>query len=117
SRGGQLDQVWMNLLVNAIQAIGEQGSIWIRVDRDQDTGGEPEVAVTISDSGPGVPARVRDHIFEPFFTTKPVGQGTGLGLAISYGIVQRRGGRIELLHTPVGERGAVFKVRLPEARK
>ena len=116
SRGGQLDQVWMNLIVNSLQAIGEKGDLWIRVERDQDTGGEPEVAVTIADSGPGVPRELREKIFEPFFTTKPVGQGTGLGLAISYGIVERHRGRIELLDPPLGEGGAIFKIRLPEAR-
>ncbi len=86
---GQLDQVLMNLLANAGQAVAGVGVIRVRVQPDQDG-----VAVRIQDSGPGIPPRVLSHIFELFFTTKPVGQGKGLGLSISYGIVERHHGRL-----------------------
>jgi two-component system NtrC family sensor kinase len=110
---GQLDQVFMNLLVNALQAVALQagGEVWVGVEVAP--GGE--VLVTLRDSGPGVPEGIRDRIFEPFFTTKPVGQGTGLGLAISYGIVERHGGRIELAAPEPGRAGACFRVLLPPA--
>jgi two-component system NtrC family sensor kinase len=105
-RGGQVQQVLMNLLTNAAQACGKGGTIWIGARTD---GGG--VRISIRDSGPGVPAEVRDKIFDPFFTTKDVGEGTGLGLPISLQIVKSHGGRLDLVSPP--GRGAEFVVWLP----
>jgi PAS domain S-box-containing protein len=104
----QLNQVFMNLLVNAAQAMPQKGKIWIRsyVTGDQ-------VAVEIEDSGCGIPEENLKKIFDPFFTTKPVGKGTGLGLSVSYGIVQKHKGKIEVEST-VGK-GTKFRVLLPIA--
>ncbi|WP_422769700.1 ATP-binding protein [Plantactinospora sp. WMMC1484] len=78
----ELNQVWTNLIDNALYAIGEEGVLTVRTGRDADS-----ITVDIVDTGPGIPAEVRSRIFEPFFTTKPIGDGTGLGLDISYRIV------------------------------
>ncbi|WP_421375771.1 histidine kinase [Paraburkholderia sp. DD10] len=102
----QINQVLMNLLVNATQAISERGTIMIRTRRDGDG-----VSIAIADTGIGMSAEVQAKIFDPFFTTKPVGQGTGLGLSVSYGIVEKHGGRIAVESKP-GE-GACFTVWLP----
>lgn len=102
----QLNQVFMNLLVNASQAIEKQGSIHIRTGFD-DTG----VWVAIEDSGKGIQPEHLSRLFDPFFTTKPVGQGTGLGLSLAYGIVQKHGGRIDVQSTP--GQGSTFTVWLP----
>lgn len=102
----QLNQVFMNLLVNAAQAIEEHGTITVR------TGTDGEWAyVEVEDDGPGMPEDVRRHLFEPFFTTKPVGKGTGLGLSVSYNIVQRHHGRIEVDSRP--GHGSRFRVCIP----
>ena len=102
----QLNQVFLNLLVNAGQAIGEQGEIALR------TWQEPGwVCVAVADSGCGIPEEVQNRIFEPFFTTKEVGTGTGLGLSISYDIVKKHQGRIEVQSTP--GQGTTFTIRLP----
>ncbi len=105
----QLNQVFMNLLVNAAQAIAERGTITIACG----TEGE-EVWIDIEDTGCGMPPEVARRIFDPFFTTKPVGQGTGLGLSVSYSIVKRHGGRIDVSSTP-GE-GSRFRVWMPIAQ-
>ena len=107
--GRQLQQVVLNLVTNAIQAMASHGGGALRVvtSREGD-----DVLLEVSDSGPGVPAAVRPHIFEPFFTTKPEGEGTGLGLSVSYGIVASHGGRLRLAEGPSG-RGATFQVILP----
>ncbi|HYS66475.1 MAG TPA: histidine kinase [Paraburkholderia sp.] len=102
----QINQVLMNLLVNATQAISERGTITIRTRRDGDG-----VSIAIADTGVGMSAGVQAKIFDPFYTTKPVGQGTGLGLSVSYGIVEKHGGRIVVESKP-GE-GACFTVWLP----
>ena len=102
----QINQVFLNLLVNAAQAIPEKGEISIRTGQV----GE-EVFIAIADTGSGIPAENLARIFEPFFTTKPVGKGTGLGLAISFDIVQKHKGRIEVEST-VGK-GTTFTVWLP----
>lgn len=103
----QLNQVFLNLLVNAAQAIEERGLITIRVEAP-----DPDwVQVAIRDTGKGMDEQTQKRIFDPFFTTKPVGQGTGLGLSLSYGIVQRHGGQIEV-DSRVGA-GTCFTVRLP----
>lgn len=107
--GRQLQQVVLNLVTNAIQAMVPQGggTLSVVTTRDGD-----DVVLDVSDSGPGVAAAVRPHIFEPFFTTKPEGEGTGLGLSVSYGIIASHGGRIRLAEGPRG-RGATFQVLLP----
>jgi signal transduction histidine kinase len=93
---GQIDQVLMNLLINAAQALGERGgTIAIQVAR----AGEA-VHVSVSDDGPGIPADVLPRIFDPFFTTKDVGEGSGLGLSIVHGIVERHGGHISVRSAP-----------------
>ncbi len=110
----QLNQVFMNLLVNAAHAINEQGEIGVRtgVDGTLETGnGGGSVWVEISDTGVGIPEHQLTRIFDPFFTTKPVGKGTGLGLSLSYGIVHKHGGRIDV-SSEVGK-GTVFRVTLP----
>jgi two-component system NtrC family sensor kinase len=105
----QLNQVFMNLLINGAQAIVGQGTITIRTGTEGD-----QVWVAISDTGAGIAPENMARIFDPFFTTKPVGKGTGLGLSLCYGIVERHGGRIEV-RSVVGE-GTTFRVRLPIQR-
>jgi signal transduction histidine kinase len=104
--GGELNQVWTNLIDNAIDAVNGTGKICIATFLDDD-----QVVVEIADNGSGIPPEVQLHIFEPFFTTKGVGSGTGLGLMISNRIVaDRHGGEIEFESEPGDTR---FKVRLP----
>lgn len=103
---GELNQVFLNLLTNAAQAIEENGTITITSRATSD-----EILVSISDTGSGIPPENLEKLFEPFFTTKPVGQGTGLGLSVSYGIVEKHDGTIEVEST-VGK-GTTFTVRLP----
>lgn len=105
----QLNQVFLNLLVNAGQAIEKKGDITITTTLEKG-----EVCVSISDTGMGIPAQQLGQIFDPFFTTKPVGKGTGLGLALSYSIMQKHRGRIEVEST-VGV-GTTFRVYLPVQR-
>ena len=103
---GELNQVWTNLIDNAVQAMNGHGTLTIRTSMDGD-----RVRVEVGDTGPGVPVKLRQRIFEPFFTTKPVGQGTGLGLDISYRIVVgRHGGDLTVESRPGDTR---FIVRLP----
>ena len=102
----QLNQVFMNLIVNAAHAIAERGVITLTTRAEGDW-----VFVEVSDTGSGMPEEVRRRIFEPFFTTKPVGQGTGLGLSLSFSIVQKHGGRIEV-ESDLGV-GTRFKVWIP----
>ncbi len=103
---GKLNQVFMNLLTNAIQAIEERGDIFITTKLVED-----RVQISIRDTGHGMPPEVVERIFEPFFTTKDVGQGTGLGLSITYGIIQRHNGTIEV-HSEPGK-GTEFIIRIP----
>ena len=108
--GNELNQVWTNLIDNAIDAVNGQGEVRIRTRRDDD-----HVLVEIHDNGPGIPEDVREHLFEPFFTTKGVGKGTGLGLIISYRIVaDRHHGELEFESKP-GH--TVFLARLPMTRQ
>lgn len=102
----QMNQVFMNILVNAAQAIKEKGTIRVRTFTE-----EGHVVVEISDTGEGIPPENLSRIFDPFFTTKPVGKGTGLGLAIVYAIVRKHGGDIKV-ESEVG-RGSCFKVYMP----
>jgi len=103
----QLNQVFMNLLVNAGQAIETQGTITIRTRRR----GDDAICVEFSDTGKGIAAEHMNRIFEPFFTTKPTGKGTGLGLSLSYSIVERHHGHIEV-DSHVGA-GSTFRLVLP----
>jgi signal transduction histidine kinase len=103
---GQLNQVFLNLLINSCDAIEGEGMIRIRT-RPVPGG----VRLEFEDDGPGIPEDVRSRIFDPFFTTKPVGVGTGLGLSLSHGIIERHGGRIWVEGEP-GE-GAHFVIELP----
>ena len=106
----QINQVFMNLLDNAAQAIPERGIITIK------TGSEGEYAwVSVIDTGTGIPPEILPRIFDPFFTTKPLGKGMGLGLSVAFGIVEAHGGRIEV-DTMIGK-GTAFTVRLPIRRK
>lgn len=105
----QLNQVFMNLLVNAAHAIPARGVITIRTSSD----GE-QVSIAITDTGTGMTPDVVRRIFDPFFTTKPVGQGTGLGLSVSHGIVERHRGAIDVTSEP--GHGTTFCVRLPIRR-
>ena len=103
----QLNQVWMNLLVNAAHAIDSaEGEVRITTRCDGKT-----VVVTVSDTGAGITSGQLSKIFDPFFTTKPIGEGTGLGLSISHGIVERHGGKIEVESAP--GLGTTFTVSLP----
>ena len=103
----RMSQVFVNLLLNACQAITGPGDIHISLTSDGTF-----VRCSVRDTGAGIPEAIRGKIFDPFFTTKPVGQGTGLGLSISYGIVEEHGGRIEVTSS---EDGATFTVVLPIA--
>ena len=105
ARGSELNQVWTNLIDNAIDALEGQGQIRLITRREATF-----VMVEVADSGPGIPPDVLPHLFEPFFTTKEVGVGTGLGLDISYRIIQQHQGTIEAQSQPGNTR---FIVRLP----
>jgi signal transduction histidine kinase len=107
--GGELNQVWTNLIDNAIDAVHGTGKICVGTSREDN-----QLVVEIVDNGSGIPPEVQSHMFEPFFTTKAVGAGTGLGLIISNRIVaDRHGGEIEFESKPGETR---FKVRLPLQR-
>ena len=110
----QINQVVLNLLVNAMQAIEATGRGAGRIEIETRARGD-EVILEVADDGCGIPAEILPRIFDPFFTTKPVGQGTGLGLAISHGIVADHGGRIEVESTP--GRGSRFRMILPVGGK
>ena len=102
----QLNQVFLNLLVNAAQSMEQQGTITVT------TWSEPsQVCVSVADTGKGIPKEVQERIFEPFFTTKPAGKGTGLGLSISADIIRKHQGEISVESEP--GKGTTFVVRLP----
>ena len=109
AHGSELNQVWTNLIDNAVDAVADgdkTGRIRLRTTHERD-----RLLVEISDNGPGIPEEIQDHIFEPFFTTKDVGKGTGFGLDVSYRIVVgRHGGDIRIVTKPGDTR---FQVRLP----
>ena len=105
---GKINQVFLNIINNALQAIEEQGTITLETKYLKD---KNEVAVAISDTGKGMSEEVKRRLFEPFFTTKPVGEGTGLGLSISYSIIEEHKGRIEVESTE--GKGATFVLYLP----
>jgi len=105
----QLQQVFLNIIDNAIDAIGKSGTIFIMTNYN---GGPPgEVVIEISDTGPGIPKDIIGRIFDPFFTTKAANEGTGLGLSISYSIIEKLGGRIAV--TSREGKGTTFTIRLP----
>ena len=106
----QLNQVFMNLFVNAAQAMPDERRGIIRI-RTGTSGDDEGVWIEIDDNGRGIPPDVIDRIFDPFFTTKPVGKGTGLGLSLSYGIVQKHHGHITASSSP--ETGTCFRITLP----
>jgi signal transduction histidine kinase len=103
---GELNQVWTNIIDNAVDALGDQGEIRLRTYRAEDG-----VVVELADNGPGIPDEIQSRVFEPFFTTKAPGVGTGLGLNIAYNIVHKHYGEIRLTSRPGF---TCFQVRLPE---
>jgi signal transduction histidine kinase len=102
----QIEQLFLNLMLNALQAMPDGGTLTLRTLRQ----GAWEV-VEVGDTGSGIPEAIRERIFDPFFTTRDVGQGTGLGLAVSYNIAAAHGGGIEV-ETIEGE-GSVFRILFP----
>jgi two-component system NtrC family sensor kinase len=102
----QLQQVFLNLLNNALDAAGDGGRIEIKSWQE-----DGKIVVSISDNGPGIPKEMADSVFDPFFTTKGPGEGTGLGLSISHSIMQKLGGTLTFKSTP--GQGATFYVSLP----
>jgi two-component system, NtrC family, sensor kinase len=104
----QLNHMFMNIILNAAQAMGGKGRLTVRTESLPES---EHVRIRISDTGPGIPPEVLPHIFEPFFTTKEEGAGTGLGLSLVYGIVENHGGRIQALNDPGA--GAAFLIELP----
>ena len=104
---GQLQEVVLNLIINAVDAMEGNGQLDVRTGQDSES---EEIIIEVRDTGKGIPAELLGMIFEPFFTTKAVGQGTGLGLAIVHGIVTQAGGKIEVETSPQGSR---FIVRFP----
>ena len=105
----QINQVFMNLLVNAANAIAQRGTITLRSGREDD-----QVWISVTDTGIDIPAEQLSKIFDPFFTTKPIGQGTGLGLSVSYGIVNKHGGHIHVDSQP--GQGTTMTISLPIKR-
>ena len=110
SDASQLQQVFLNILDNAIDAIDKNGSITIVTRKLPDA---PEVEIAIADTGNGIPRETLEKIFDPFFTTKKVGEGTGLGLTISYSIIEKLGGRIQVASEE--GKGTTFRITLPVA--
>jgi signal transduction histidine kinase len=112
ANANQIQQVIINLLINAQQAMGDRGGSVKVVSRRVD---ERSIEITVADTGPGIPPEIQSRVFEPFFTTKPSGRGTGLGLSVSFGIIRDHKGEISLSSVP-GE-GATFTIALPAARE
>lgn len=106
--GGQLNQVFMNILDNAVGAIEKTGDIWIRINKDK---ADKNLIIEIEDNGIGMDEETQRKVFNPFFTTKPVGQGTGLGMSISYKIIKNHQGDIKVESTK--GQGTKFTIRLP----
>ena len=103
--GSELNQVWTNLIVNAVEAMSEGGRLKVRTKKEPG-----DILVEVRDNGSGIPAELKSHVFEPFFTTKPVGEGTGLGLDTVARIVRKHRGNIRFESKP-GD--TCFQVRLP----
>ncbi len=106
---GKLSQVFLNLIVNSIQAIEDNGEITITTDKVPN---KNKITISVKDDGIGIPEDLKNKIFDPFFTTKAVGEGTGLGLAIVHSIIQEHGGKIEI--NSEKNKGTEFKITLPE---
>ncbi len=109
----QLEQVFLNVLMNALEAMPGGGTLTVGAGARR-RGGAAFAEVSVSDTGGGIPPENLPRIFDPFFTTKEVGKGTGLGLSVSYGIVQAHGGFIDV-RSDVG-RGSTFTIALPLER-
>jgi signal transduction histidine kinase len=109
----RIEQVLLNLITNARDAMEKAGvgSITVRTERTQDS----RVALSVTDTGPGIPDEIRTRIFDPFFTTKEVGKGTGLGLSICHGIVEEHGGELMMESPAIDGKGARFTIVLPQA--
>jgi signal transduction histidine kinase len=105
---GQIEQVVVSLITNAIDAMPSSGSLWIRT---RHPAGSPDVQIQVQDNGVGIAPELLPNLFEPFFTTKERGHGLGLGLAISRNIVERHQGRIEVTSQP--GQGSQFTISLP----
>jgi signal transduction histidine kinase len=108
AQGGELNQVWTNLIANAIEAMEYKGTLKVITRNEHDF-----VMIEIADTGPGIPPAIQPRIFDPFFTTKAVGAGTGLGLDITYRIIKQHNGTVEVYTEPGNTR---FIVRLPARR-
>ena len=106
----QLNHLFMNIILNAAQAMEGSGELTIKTSLSS---GNKDICIEISDSGPGIPPHILPHIFEPFFTTKEEGKGTGLGLSLAYGIVENHRGQITARNKPDG--GALFMINFPVA--
>ena len=104
--GGQLNQVFMNILDNAAFAIKEKGDVWIRITNEGD-----HIKLEFEDNGCGMDEKIANKVFDPFFTTKPVGQGTGLGMAISYKVIKNHKGDISI--SSKEGKGTKFTITLP----
>jgi two-component system NtrC family sensor kinase len=109
---GQMQQVFLNIILNAAEAMDGKGCLTVATTFNQD---ENAVSAAVADTGPGMSAEVMSKIYDPFFTTKPPGKGTGLGLAIAYGIIQKHGGEINV-QSELGK-GTAFAVTLPTAER
>jgi two-component system C4-dicarboxylate transport sensor histidine kinase DctB len=107
--GLRLEQVFINLVSNALDAMGSQDNKIITIDAGFDQ--NEKLSIRLSDSGPGIPEDIREHVFDPFFTTKKTGKGMGLGLSISYNIVHSLGGSLAVHNLESG--GACFVLTLP----
>ncbi|MBC2715910.1 MAG: PAS domain S-box protein [Desulfobacteraceae bacterium] len=114
----ELQQVFLNLINNAIAAMKENGSLTIRTAIDNS---RQKAIIQFKDTGTGIKNEDLDHIFEPFFTTKPEGEGTGLGLSVSYGIISKLGGMIDCVSSPTGStdgrHGTIFTVKIPTQKQ
>jgi C4-dicarboxylate-specific signal transduction histidine kinase len=110
---GTLDDIWLNLMMNAHDALLGRPDAWLRISARYDQPAE-SLEVVIEDNGPGIPTEILPNIFKPFFTTKPVGEGTGIGLHICRQSAEQAGGTIQV-HSELGA-GTQFKVRLPVNR-
>jgi len=106
---GKLNQVFMNILTNSIQAVEEEGEIFV-----QTISSGIGIKIIIKDNGKGMTREVKEHMFEPFYTTKDVGQGMGLGLSISYGIIEQHNGNIDVISEP--GKGTEFIISLPKSQ-
>ena len=104
----RMQEVFLNIIINAVQSIGNKGTITISATKDDQT---KEIVIEIHDTGPGIPQEIQGRLFDPFYTTKEEGQGTGLGLSVVYGIIQKHHGNITVSSEPGA--GASFFIHLP----